>query len=213
MAIDVKTIIADALLELCKQKPLPKVTVGDIQEKSGVSRQTFYNHFKDKRDLIQYIYESRVIPHWNTPSDTNLDYYSAKLSVLKSDEKYHYFLKQACKMTGANCLTDFMYEHSRRFDRLWHQALYGNDPLPPELCFISDYHSAAGMYMRIRWIMEDMPTPPEEMAEFFALSRLVSLGDLLFQENDTENPYLSTFKKRSSSCLPIKFSHTGGEKT
>ena len=53
MAIDVKALISDALLELCNEKPLSKISISDIQKKSGVSRQTFYNHFRDKNDLIQ----------------------------------------------------------------------------------------------------------------------------------------------------------------
>ena len=45
MAINVKNIIASALLELCETKSLEALTVKQILEKSGVSRQTFYNHF------------------------------------------------------------------------------------------------------------------------------------------------------------------------
>ena len=52
MAINVKNIIASALLELCETKSLEALTVKQILEKSGVSRQTFYNHFLDKNDLI-----------------------------------------------------------------------------------------------------------------------------------------------------------------
>ena len=61
LAIDVKALLADALLELCEQKPLSKISVSDIQAQSGVSRQAFYNHFRDKQDLIQYIYLNRII--------------------------------------------------------------------------------------------------------------------------------------------------------
>ena len=65
MAINVKNIIASALLELCETKSLEALTVKQILEKSGVSRQTFYNHFIDKNDLIQYVYKlgaSELVP-------------------------------------------------------------------------------------------------------------------------------------------------------
>lgn len=39
----------------------------------GVSRQTFYNHFRDKNDLIPYIYLSRIIVNWRSV-DSDLDY-------------------------------------------------------------------------------------------------------------------------------------------
>lgn len=32
MAIDIKNLIADALLELCNEKPLAKISIADIQK-------------------------------------------------------------------------------------------------------------------------------------------------------------------------------------
>ena len=52
MAIDIKEILANGLLDLCHKKDLSQVTVKDLLETTGVSRQTFYNHFLDKNDLI-----------------------------------------------------------------------------------------------------------------------------------------------------------------
>ena len=56
MAINIKQIVADALLELCRTKELKAITIKDIREKTGISRQGFYNHFRDKDDLIHWIY-------------------------------------------------------------------------------------------------------------------------------------------------------------
>lgn len=56
MAIDVKKLFADAIIELSNEKPLSKVTVTDIVKHVGTGRQTFYNHFLDKNDLIFWIF-------------------------------------------------------------------------------------------------------------------------------------------------------------
>ena len=61
MAINIKQIVADAMLDLCRTKELKAITIKDIREKTGVSRQGFYNHFKDKEDLIHWIYYDRVL--------------------------------------------------------------------------------------------------------------------------------------------------------
>ena len=42
MAIDVKKLFADAIIELSNEKPLSKVTVTDIVKRVGTGRQTFY---------------------------------------------------------------------------------------------------------------------------------------------------------------------------
>ena len=43
-----KEIFSEALLELSRTTPVDKITVKQIVEASGLSLQTFYNHFKDK---------------------------------------------------------------------------------------------------------------------------------------------------------------------
>lgn len=190
MAIDVKSIIGDAFLHLCRQHSISKLTIRDIQEASGVSRQTFYNHFKDKYDLIRYVYDSRVISLWTTPQEMTMDYYLSTLSCFQQDVNYAFFMQQACRMGGINCLTDHMYEHSRQFDRKWHQAYYGSAPMPPELVFASDYHSAAAMRMRLQWIADGMPIPPEKLVENTLRMRLFSLNDLLFPQLGERSPYV-----------------------
>ena len=43
MAINIKQIVADAMLDLCRTKELKAITIKDIREKTGVSRQGFYS--------------------------------------------------------------------------------------------------------------------------------------------------------------------------
>ena len=51
-----KQIFAETLLELSKRMPVDKITVKQIVDESGLSLQTFYNHFLDKADLILWIH-------------------------------------------------------------------------------------------------------------------------------------------------------------
>ena len=54
MPLDVKAAVADALLELIRRKDADKITVKDLVEVCGISRQTFYYHFKDIYDLVEW---------------------------------------------------------------------------------------------------------------------------------------------------------------
>lgn len=56
MAQMTKRALAAALKELLKKKPLEKITVTDITEACEVNRQTFYYHFQDIYDLVEWIY-------------------------------------------------------------------------------------------------------------------------------------------------------------
>ncbi len=50
-----KRSIAKAFVDLLEEKPFEKITIQDISQKAGVNRQTFYYHFLDIRDLIEWI--------------------------------------------------------------------------------------------------------------------------------------------------------------
>ena len=110
MALNVKEILSDALLKLCEEKPLGKISIADIQKESTVSRQAFYNHFRDKNDLIQYIYLNRIIVNWRS-TESDLDYYSSLLDLFERFAKYHVFMKQALAISDQNCLSEFMIDY------------------------------------------------------------------------------------------------------
>lgn len=58
---ETKAQFAAALRELMLDKPFEKVSVIDIAERAGLSRKSFYNHFRDKYDLINWICYSRFV--------------------------------------------------------------------------------------------------------------------------------------------------------
>lgn len=55
MTASAKEQIASAFLALLGKKPLDKLSVTDIVQASGVTRQTFYYHFQDISALITFI--------------------------------------------------------------------------------------------------------------------------------------------------------------
>lgn len=51
-----KHALGQAFKELCTVLPVEKISVGNICEKCGMNRKSFYYHFKDKYDLINWIF-------------------------------------------------------------------------------------------------------------------------------------------------------------
>lgn len=60
MPTDMKGIIADTLLAMTKQKGIDKVTVKALIEECHISRQTFYYHFQDIMEVIEWSMERAV---------------------------------------------------------------------------------------------------------------------------------------------------------
>lgn len=49
-----KRALEASLKNLLLQKPLSKITISDITEDCGINRMTFYYHFKDIYDLVEW---------------------------------------------------------------------------------------------------------------------------------------------------------------
>lgn len=56
-----KRALASALRELMERQPFAKISVGDICEKCDMNRKSFYYHFKDKFDLVNWIFDTELI--------------------------------------------------------------------------------------------------------------------------------------------------------
>lgn len=54
MSQTTKRALEASLKNLLLQKPLDKITINDITEDCGISRMTFYYHFKDIYDLVEW---------------------------------------------------------------------------------------------------------------------------------------------------------------
>ncbi|MGI5977460.1 MAG: TetR/AcrR family transcriptional regulator C-terminal domain-containing protein [Candidatus Limivicinus sp.] len=65
MASTTKDAFAAALKQVMAEKPMNKITVKDLVGICGVNRQTFYYHFSDVYDLLEWVFEedcNRVLP-------------------------------------------------------------------------------------------------------------------------------------------------------
>lgn len=53
--------LSASLKELMQEKPFEKISVSDICQKCEMNRQSFYYHFKDKYDLVNWIFDNEFI--------------------------------------------------------------------------------------------------------------------------------------------------------
>ena len=58
-----KRALASALKELMESTPFSKITVSDICAKCNMNRKSFYYHFKDKFDLVNWIFDVEYLSH------------------------------------------------------------------------------------------------------------------------------------------------------
>lgn len=61
MSVVTKKALAQSLKNLMKKSTLDHITVKDVTVDCGVNRQTFYYHFKDIYDLVEWIYKTEAV--------------------------------------------------------------------------------------------------------------------------------------------------------
>ena len=190
MAIDVESIVIDALLKLVEDDgvPLERVTVKRLLETSGVSRQTFYNHFLDKNDLICQVYEKRMVAAF-TGTPNGFAYRDELEDALRRMRAHGTFMRQAVRMDGQNNLTEHVTERTQAFDLAWHQSLWGDEPMPEELRLATVYHAMASVQMALSWILSGFPAPEEELATLITRMRGIGMERLFEGAQTPGNPY------------------------
>lgn len=57
---NIKNKIAETLVSLSQKKPINKITVKELSEECGVSRQTFYYYYQDIVDVLEWHIETKI---------------------------------------------------------------------------------------------------------------------------------------------------------
>lgn len=174
--MNIKKAFSNSLLSLLYKKPLSKITIGDLLEDTELSRQTFYNHFLDKNDLIAYVYDTVIVNEFD--EDMSIDFKSSLTQTLNSLKKYETFVEQACLIDGQNSLKEHMLHHCVAFDLKWHEHCIG-EPLSKELKIATLYHTNASHSMVLQWILDGMKEPVDELVDNINHMRYLGLKDLL----------------------------------
>lgn len=94
-----KKALASSLKELVRDRSIEKITVADISEHCGVNRQTFYYHFDNKYELVNWVVENDLFEPFI--KDLTADNFGEKfIEVLTNTKKLQKFLYNICKGVG-----------------------------------------------------------------------------------------------------------------
>lgn len=159
----IKYKLAAAMKECMKSASVEKITVTEIVETCGVTRQTFYRNFKDKYDLINWYFDKILLESFEHMGEGKTVYEGLV-------NKFHYiqqeklFFKAAFKNDDQNCLRDHDFQLILRFYENQIQAKT-KQPIPENLHFQLEMYCQGSVYMTTQWVLGDMKKRPEKMAE------------------------------------------------
>lgn len=178
-AIDV--VLAESIKELAISRPIEKITIKEITDKAGVIRPTFYNHFQDKYELLEWIIKTELIGP-SVPLIQAGMIKEAMVLLFTNVEKEKLFYQRAVKMEGAvsfhdiamKCVTEMlkvMFEErssGKETKYMW---------LTPEV--LATYYGQSMCFATEEWIKMGMIIPPKDMAEAYQYILTRSMDEVL----------------------------------
>ena len=154
-----KNALSTALKELMLLHPLAKISVGDICARCGMNRKSFYYHFKDKYDLVNWIFHTEFFHLLQVQLPEDADDWAAILCLCEYFSDNKEFYRNALSVQGQNSFYEFFGETIANIIRPEITASIDN-PVHSE--FYTNFFTDAFRGVILRWLSESEKLPPQE---------------------------------------------------
>ena len=174
-------ILAESLKELSKTRPIEKITIKEITDKAGVIRPTFYNHFQDKYELLEWIVREELMMPAMPLFQNGMSREGVTL-IFTTMENEKEFYQKAVRLEGQNSFTEIMMRTTKEIflglmNKEAVQKRLKYDWLTPEL--VAEYYGQMACSVAVRWIMSGMRVPVNEIVDvYLAISKTSVLDNL-----------------------------------
>ena len=162
-SLTTKRAIAYAFKDLLKEKAFNKITVNDIAKECDINRQTFYYHFQDIRDLVEWTCLDEVdnILKKKDECEGWEDKFLLIFEIMK-DEKV--FVKNIYHSVSSEILRNNLYRlvYPIIYDEIVEKSK-GRNLREEDKKFITDFYKYAFVSIVLNWIDNGMNENPEEI--------------------------------------------------
>ena len=167
--------LAEAMKGCMRRAPLEKITVGEIVEACGTTRQTFYRHFKDKYDLVNWYFDKILLESFEHMGEgrTVLE---GRVNKFHYIEKEKLFFRAAFKNDDQNNLRDHDFHLIQAFYTERIEGKTGRK-IPERLRFLLELYCQGSIHMTVQWVTGKIKSTPEEMARLLVDAMPAELAD------------------------------------
>jgi AcrR family transcriptional regulator len=149
-----KEYIAESLLLLMKKKSYSRISIGEITDKAGVNRSTYYRHFSSKEEIIKF-YFKRILHGYSLVFNRN-DTYKTHLQKLFQ----HYLVyKQEFLLIYKNGLAHVILDALNDF----FEPIANNETGKVQKRLRIYWYAGATYNLFLYWLEGGMKETPEEL--------------------------------------------------
>lgn len=169
MSQTTKKALAASLKKLLMEKPLDKITVIDIVEDCEVNRQTFYYHFQDIYDLVEWIFAN--------DADKALDgkktygtWQQGFLQIFEYVLENKALIMNTYKSISRDQLERYLYEVTYKLlIGVVEEKAVGMNVRDEDKEFIADFYKFGFVGLMLEWIRCGMKEDPKVLVEHLSI--------------------------------------------
>ena len=164
-----KRALEQLLKNLLQQKPLSKITISDITEDCGISRMTFYYHFKDIYDLVEWACAedaARALQNKKT-YDT---WQQGFVQIFHAVRENKVFVMNVYRCVNREQVEKYLVPLTDQLIMgVITERAAGMTVREADQQFIAQVYSYAFVGIMLDWIRDDMRADPEELVNRLAM--------------------------------------------
>jgi len=151
-----KQLLAETIKELMKKKSIQKIRVSELCKICEIERSTFYFHFKDKYDLVTYVY----LQDFNDIDILDPDQAAVGMERMKKHiQFYQNAYKDFPENFFLNYLQDYYYD---AYYSVMEKNMYP-DPVTDEMKFHLRLFLSGSTVMSMKWFFTSKPIPADKL--------------------------------------------------
>ena len=174
MAERTKLWIAEAMKRLLVKKPLEKIFVTDICKEAEIERPTFYYHFKDKYDLMAWIFCQQTMK-------TDVLSVESAAKAMNGMRQDYIFFKRAFEDNSQSPMWAYMHAYFvKRYTDIAMERSSGI--LDEQTRFSIRLYCYGTIGMTQEWLMHDNIMPAETIVRMMFNSMPENMKELFFEK-------------------------------
>ena len=160
-----KRALEASLKKLLLEKPLHKITVSDITDDCGINRMTFYYHFKDIYDLVEWCCQedaSRAL----AGKKTYETWQQGLLQIFQEVLNNKPFILNVYRSVSREQVENYLYQVTYRLlEDVVEEQAQGMSVRPEDKAFIATLYKYMFVGLMLDWVKSDMKGDPQVMVD------------------------------------------------
>lgn len=169
MSDTTKRALEESLKHMLLKKPLDKISISDITNDCGISRMTFYYHFRDIYDLVEWSCEEDAARAL-AGNKTYETWQQGFLQIFEAVRNNKPFIMNVYRSVSRSQLERYLYKVTYALLlNVVNEEAEGMSVDEEDKAFIAHFYQYAFVGLMLEWIQDDMKEDPAAIIERLTL--------------------------------------------